>query len=152
MSTDNSQFVAIAAEFLLDRLAPLLRGRLASDTRADSGSIAMRARIAAWLDDLQAGRVEAALDPMRLAGALETLWMLSIVGVLAPRGNADARYVDIALRPEDAAALNLAVAAVTALDALRGSTAIATFRNAQRNMAEEFAAMICAQTDSQAAV
>jgi len=141
----NHQFVAIAAAFLLDHLAPQLRGRLASDTRADSGSIAMRARIAAWLDDLQAGRVEAALDPMRLAGALETLWMLSIVGVLAPRGNADARYVDIALRPEDAAALNLAVAAVTALDALRGSTAIATFRNAQRNMAEEFATTIGAQ-------
>jgi len=145
MSANHSQFVAIAAEFLLDHLAPRLRGRLASDTRADAGSVAMSACISAWLDDLQGGRVEAALEPTRLARALESLWKWGIVCVLTPPGQVDPEYVDIAVKPEDVAVLDLAVAAVTALDTLRGTAVAAAFRCAQRKMIEEFAIMLGAQ-------
>jgi len=147
----SHQCVAIAAQFLLDDLAPRLRGGLARDTRAEAGPAAMRARIGAWLDDLQADRVETALDPARLASVLETLWKWGIVWVWATPGQLDPDHVDVAMKPEDVAVLDLAVAAVTALDTLRGSAAIAGFQRAQRVMIAQMLVMIAAKAGAHGA-
>ena len=50
------------------------------------------------------------------------------------------------MKPEDVAVLDLAVAAVTALDTLRGSAAIAAFQRAQRATIEKMVMMIAAKS------
>lgn len=145
MSVNHKNFVAIAADFLLDHVAPPLRGRLASDTRVDVGSVAMRARLSAWLDDLEGGRVEAALEPTRLARVLETWWKWGLVCVWATPGQLDPDHVDVAMKREDVAVLDLAVASVTALDSLRSTDVVGAFQHAQRAMIERMVVMIAAK-------
>jgi len=66
--------------------------------------------------------------------------------LLAPPDPVDPEQVDVAMRPEYVAALDVAVAAVTALDTLRGGAVIAAFGRAQRATVEQFAALVAAKT------
>ena len=76
--------------------------------------------------------------PAQLALALETIWMLSIVGIV-PDADKDARFVDIVLRPDLTRPLDLAVAAADALDLLRGSSVGDAFRRRQTHLVDMMA-------------
>jgi hypothetical protein len=78
------------------------------------------------LADLVAGRDAVVLAPERLSLVLETLWVLSILGLL-PSPDHGHRFVEIALRPGLARALDLALAGVGTLDLLRGTEVVENF-------------------------
>lgn len=139
MQHKTTDFVNTAADFLRDAVSPSVRRELATlqVSKGAEGRDPLIAGLTAWLDDIDAGRDEAALAPTSFAVALEMLWLLSVVGVL--HVEKDGRSVDLLLRPELTRALQLAAAAASALDMLRGSAVEASWRQRQVTLVDTMA-------------
>jgi len=153
MSTDIHRFVAVAAAYIMDRLAPPLAAFLAQegadDVADNAGRDALRAALAVWMADIAAGRAEAALAPTRFADAIEAIWTLSIVAAQTPVGQADPDWVDVLLAPDGARATAIALAAARALDLLRGTDVAGEVGARQRQMVERIAAGVAVQARAQ---
>lgn len=139
MHHKKTDFVNTAADFLRDAVSPSVRRELAAlqITAGVEGRERLVARATAWLEDIDAGRAEAALAPPQFAAALETLRLLSVVSVL--HVSDDGHTVDLLLRPELTRALQRAASAASALDLLRGSTVEDTWRERQNRLVDAMA-------------
>ncbi|SEB06468.1 hypothetical protein [Rubrimonas cliftonensis] len=130
MTASDEPFLPVCATFLRQHVAPPLTRCLADETGADASRAPLVACVTTWLADLVAAQDAAVLAPERLSLVLETLWVLSILGLL-PSPDHGRRFVDIALRPGLTRALELALAGVGALDLLRGTQVVDNFRQRQ---------------------
>lgn len=147
MSMRDSRFTAIAAEFITDHLAPLIAGLLAEDAAAqpvvpNDDRDVLRARLLAWLREIEEGRADAALAPERLADALEILWLFAIVAVRTPAAQTDPDWVDVLMTPAGARAIAIADAATRALDLLRGTDVAGVLADRQLAQIERIAALV----------
>ncbi|SEA96343.1 hypothetical protein [Rubrimonas cliftonensis] len=123
--TDVS-FLDICGGFLRQHVLSALTRSLDDEPGDDAAREPLLACVRAWVADLAAGWDAVALEPARLAHVLETVWRLSIVRLL-PSPDAEGRFVDVAVRADLTRALDLAVAAVRALDLLRDTDVIDRF-------------------------
>lgn len=138
MTANDDPFLRVCADFLRQHVMMTLSRCLADETGQDAGREPLVAYAAAWLADVAAGRDAAALEPERLVQVLETIWLLSIVGLLPPP-EPDSRFVDLALWPGLTRVLDLALAAVSALDLLRDTDVVGVFHRRQITLVDTMA-------------
>lgn len=140
MRCKTSDFTTMAADMLRKSVLPPLHRELAALEAAPcvEGRERLVTNVLAWTADLVAGRDEDALAPARYALALETIWLLSIVGIV-PNPGKDSRFVDFLLRPDLTRALDLAVAAADALDLLRETGVGDAYRRRQLDLVDMMA-------------